>query len=375
MALRVRNRMWAWLVLRLTPGVHTWDALDEHWLPEIDHETPTGQHCPDDRGRRRIFETCHRFGDDPSGLRGLNGTFLVCAVHAAPEMQAAKELFESEIWEVLGTAQPLPDQIQSALIKLRSRLGAAVFGQVARIASCVVKGNLRSAKRTTVFFQHVGTLNVLLMLGGSLVCDGNGDLELKERHEQAVWFSLRCLLDRWFDDRSSAAMRYLIATRFMDGGQSCSTEDELALFGFPIRRRDLPKQMSFPAAPGIKEAMNGVYEQARLAMRMQSGFASACARLAAATDRRARLQELGLFSRAIFGHRASRSTDVSVWLSGNSAQAGAALAWSWLLLKRTHSSDRHRARCVPAMARMPWSAILTTCAKRLPSVTTQLTMK
>ncbi|WP_157616941.1 hypothetical protein [Rhodanobacter sp. Soil772] len=121
-AIKVRHRLWAWLVYR-TANM-SWDALDGYWRPQIDLGTPTDS-VGKVASRTRTFNRIYRSGSDPAKVRGINGQTLLKAVSFEPKHIEATDLYQSELWILLGSKEPARAWVHDAHQSLMTRLGVA----------------------------------------------------------------------------------------------------------------------------------------------------------------------------------------------------------------------------------------------------------
>lgn len=122
-ALLTRNRLWAWLVLQLTPEISSWDGLDKFWLAKIDTPIPTGKKVRDSRRRRRVLERLFRHGQNPGSVRGLTGKCLLDVVRADATMAEAVALFDSSLWALTAPDELAEIDVERIQAQLIERLG------------------------------------------------------------------------------------------------------------------------------------------------------------------------------------------------------------------------------------------------------------
>lgn len=243
LALRVRDHLWAYMVQALT-GFSNWDALDKHWLEKIDTGYSTEGQSSDERGRRRVFESIHRYGYDPSGLRGLNGKELIKVVHKEPSMAEAKALFESPLWVCLSTVPGASIPMQTAVDRLVERWGTPMFLSLSQAMATVLHGRRLSKAHLTLLLVHATDLDsVVLMYCVYHEQNVADDEQMRTRYEQAMWFLVDCFLRRWCVAPREWRLPHLILTRLLHPQGGPWAEHELALGGFPVRwRQDRPRR-------------------------------------------------------------------------------------------------------------------------------------
>lgn len=275
LALRLRNHLWALIVLSLS-GHSNWDALDKHWLKKIDTGYCTEKQTRDRRKRRRVFESSHRYGYDPSGLRGLNGQDLIEAVHNDPSMAEAKALFESPLWICLSAMPGASISWQAVVDRLVKRWGAPMFFSLSQAMACVLHGRRLSQAHLNLLLVHATDMDsVVLMYCVYHEQDAADDLQMRTRYEQAMWFLVHCFLRRWCVPREWR-LPHLILTRLLHPEDGPWVEHELALGGFPVRwRQDRPRRRN--AEPMIAVLP---YTSSELRTWLEAGFLATCAQLA-----------------------------------------------------------------------------------------------
>ncbi len=275
LALRLRNHLWA-LIVQALSGHSNWDALDKHWLPKINSGYCTEGQALNGPERPRKFENIHRYGYDPSGVRGLNGQDLITVVHDDPSMAEAKVLFESPLWICLSAMPGASIPMQAAVDRLVERWGAPLFFSLSQAMACVLHGRRLSKAHLNLLLVHATDLDsVVLMYCVNQEQDAADDQQMRTRYEHAMWFLVDCFLRRWVAP-CEWRLPHLIMTRLLHPQRVPWVEHESAWGGFPVPwRRDRPRQRNAKPMPAALP-----YTASELRTRLNAGSLATCVQLA-----------------------------------------------------------------------------------------------
>lgn len=236
------------MVFCCTPDVSSWDALDDHWLSQIDRGTPTDHLCTEARGRRRLFYRYFHFGHGPEKLRGLNGQYLIDVVHRDPRQSEAKALFNSPLWELTARVAPSLDRVREIHSDLMRRLGLVCLTPTQRVLARIsgfenVALDNRDLRNIAESAYNIGArvsadAIALLACSFKLALDA---LSLREAdaYLDALRWSLRRFAQRWGPNKvAGSAFTTLIEARLLRRRNNTVSPEMLGFHVRKDRRRD-----------------------------------------------------------------------------------------------------------------------------------------